>query len=61
MSGFLRTAFTVSALLVAAWFAGQLMVDRRVDEHTHTQIGLVIAAVVVVGGSIMFAIKNRRV
>lgn len=62
MSGFLRTAFTVSALLVAAWFVGQALIDHHiVDEHTQTRIGLAIATVVVVGGSIMFKIRSRRV
>lgn len=36
MSGILRGGFTVSALLVVAWFVGQAMVDRHVDTHTHT-------------------------
>lgn len=62
MSGILRGAFTVSALLVVAWFVGQAMVDHHVvDEHTQTRIGLVIVAVVIVGGSIMFKVRSRRV
>lgn len=62
MSGILRGLFAVSALLVVAWFVGQAMVDHHVvDEHTQTRIGLVIAVVVVVGGSIMFKVRSRRV
>lgn len=50
----------VVALLVMAWVGGQLMLASHVDEHTHTGVGLAIFAVVVVGGSIMFAIKSSR-
>ena len=61
MSGFLRGLFAVSALLVAAWYVGQALIDHHVvDEHTQTRIGLVIVAVVVVGGSIMFKVRSRR-
>lgn len=60
MSGILRGGFTVSALLVVAWFVGQAMVERHVDPHTHNLIGVVIAAAVLVGGGTMFAIRNRR-
>lgn len=61
MSGTLRGLFAVSALLVAAWFIGQALIDHHiVDERTQTRIGLVIATVVVVGGSIMFKIQSRR-
>jgi hypothetical protein len=61
MSGILRGAFAVATLLVLAWFVGQAMIDHHVvDEHTQTRIGLVIAAVVIVGGSIMFKVRSRR-
>jgi hypothetical protein len=61
MSRILRGGFTVSALLVVAWFVGQAMVDHHVvDEHTQTRIGLVIVAVVIVGGSILFKVRSRR-
>lgn len=61
MSGILRGGFTITALLVVAWFVGQALIDHHVvDEHTQTRIGLVIVAVVVVGGSIMFKVRSRR-